>query len=92
MVWRMRRRGRRLQHALQEALAQHGIVMLDLTPIFRHQAAIGARLFFPVDGSPNARGHLLIARSVLRYLTGQAPTDTLSLWKQEAWQEERGRQ
>ena len=29
-----------LQHALQEALAQHGIAMLDLTPVFRHQAAI----------------------------------------------------
>jgi hypothetical protein len=81
-----------LQHAHQEALAQHGIVMLDLTPIFRHQATIGARLFFPVDGSPNARAHLLIARSVLRHLTGQAPTDTLSLWEQEAWQEERERE
>jgi hypothetical protein len=33
----------------------------------------------------------LIARSVLRHLTGgQAPTDNLSLWEQGAWQEERG--
>jgi hypothetical protein len=78
-----------LQQALQNALAQRGIAMLDLTPIFRHQAAIGARLFFPVDGSPNARGHLLIARSVLRHLTGQAPTDSLSSWEQGTLQEER---
>jgi hypothetical protein len=81
-----------LQPALQAALAQQGIAMLDLTPIFRQQAARGARLFFTVDGSPNARGHLLIARSVLRHLTGQAPTDPLSLLEQGAWQEERGRE
>jgi hypothetical protein len=81
-----------LQDALQEALAQHGIAMLDLTPVFRHQAAVGARLFFPVDGSPNARGHLLIARSVFRHLTGQAPTDNLSSWEQGAWQEEQERE
>jgi hypothetical protein len=81
-----------LQQALQEALAQHGIAMLDLTPIFRHQAAIGARLFFSVDGYPTARGHLLIARSVLRHLTGQAPTDSLSLWEMEAGQGEPGRE
>lgn len=81
-----------LQHALQEALAQHGIALLDLTPVFRHQAILGARLFFPVDGYPNARGHRLIAQSVLRHLTGQAPTDNLSLWEQEAWQGEQGRE
>jgi SGNH hydrolase-like domain, acetyltransferase AlgX len=70
-----------LQQDLQEALAQHGIAMLDLTPVFRHQAAIGARLFFTVDGYPNAQGHLVIARSVFRHLTGQAPPDRLSPWE-----------
>ncbi|HEY5870220.1 MAG TPA: hypothetical protein VI542_32405, partial [Candidatus Tectomicrobia bacterium] len=74
-----------LQHPLQEALAQHGIAMLDLTPVFRHRAALGARLFFPVNASPNTQGHLLIARSVFRHLTGQAPTDHLRLWEQGAW-------
>jgi hypothetical protein len=73
-----------LQQALQEALAQHGIAMLDLTPAFRHQASVGARLFFTVDGHPNARGHLLIARSVLRHLTGQAPPDSPSAGEQGA--------
>jgi SGNH hydrolase-like domain, acetyltransferase AlgX len=81
-----------LQHTLQEALAQHGIAMLDLTPVFRHQATVGARLFFTVDGSPNAQGHLLIARSVLRHLTGQAPTDSLSSWEQGALQGDRERE
>ena len=81
-----------LQHALQAALAQRGIAMLDLTPVFRHRAALGARLFFPVDGAPNARGQRLIARRVFRHLTGQAPTDMLRPWEQEAWQEERGRE
>jgi hypothetical protein len=55
-------------------------------------AAIGARLFFTVDSYPNARGHLLIARSVLRHLTGQAPTDSLSSWEQGSVQEERERE
>jgi hypothetical protein len=61
-----------IKHALQEALTQQGMITLDLTPAFRHQAAIGERLFFAVDGYPNAQGHALIARSVLRQLTGQA--------------------
>jgi hypothetical protein len=74
-----------LQHPLQEALAQRGIAMLDLTPVFRHRAALGARLFFPVNASPNTQGHLLIARRVFRHLTGQAPTDHLRLWEQGAW-------
>jgi hypothetical protein len=81
-----------LQRALQDALAQHGNAMLDLTPVFRHQAAIGARLFHTVADYPNARGHLLIARSVLRHLTGQALTDNMSFWEQGAWQGERGRE
>ena len=53
---RLEQTGPDLQHALQAALAQRGIAMLDLTPVFRHRAALGARLFFPVDGAPNARG------------------------------------
>ena len=77
-----------LQHPLQAALAQRGIAMLDLTPVFRHRATLGARLFFPVDSAPNAQGQLLIARSVFRHLTGQAPTDQLRPWGQESWQGE----
>jgi hypothetical protein len=46
-----------LQHALQEALAQHGIVMLDLTPIFRHQAAIAPQHRRPDGEGMRRRGH-----------------------------------
>jgi len=43
-----------LQHALQEALAQHGIAMLDLTPVFRHQATLGGCPRISASGSLNS--------------------------------------
>ena len=61
---------------LREALQQLGIDYLDLGPIFRERAAAGRRLFFQVDGHPNAAGYALIAKAVLhdlerrRYLGG----------------------
>ena len=70
-----------LQQTLQDALAQRGIASLDLTPVFRHHAALGSRLFFAVDSYPNAQGHTLIARNVLRHLTGQALTDSVHPWE-----------
>jgi hypothetical protein len=53
---------------LREALQQRGIEYLDLGPIFCERAAAGQRLFFEVDGHPNAVGYALIAESVLHDL------------------------
>ena len=49
------------ERPLREALDRLRIEYLDLTPGFRQRAAAGARLFFEVDGHPNAAGYALIA-------------------------------
>jgi lysophospholipase L1-like esterase len=53
---------------LRERLTQSGIDYLDLAPIFRERAAAGKKLFFSVDGHPNAAGYGLIADVVVAYL------------------------
>jgi lysophospholipase L1-like esterase len=50
--------------ALRQALDELGIPTVDLGPAFRSQARAGARLFFEVDGHPNAAGHAVIANGV----------------------------
>jgi len=57
---------------LQAALDKIGIGILDLTPIFRQRAEAGEKLFFEVDGHPNARGYALIAELVLSHLKDNA--------------------
>jgi hypothetical protein len=58
--------------ALRPALDRAQIEYLDLTPGFRERAASGARLFFEVDGHPNAAGDALIAELVLSHLRQHA--------------------
>jgi lysophospholipase L1-like esterase len=45
-----------------------GLPYLDLTPDFQARAREGERLFFEVDGHPNAAGYRLIAEVVLDHL------------------------
>jgi lysophospholipase L1-like esterase len=45
-----------------------GVPYLDLTPHFQSRARDGERLFFEVDGHPNAAGYRLMAEVVLDYL------------------------
>ena len=59
-------------HLLRQALEEHGIECLDLTPIFRERAEAGAQLFFEVDGHPNTRGYALIAEGIRSYLLANA--------------------
>jgi hypothetical protein len=53
---------------LREELDKSGIEYLDLAPVFRERAAMGKKLFFEVDGHPNAAGQGLIADAVLAHL------------------------
>jgi lysophospholipase L1-like esterase len=48
--------------------AGDGLPYLDLTPYFQARARAGERLFFEVDGHPNAAGYRLIADAVLDLL------------------------
>jgi lysophospholipase L1-like esterase len=57
-----------LTRPLRESLSESGIDYLDLTSVFREQAAAGNKLFFTDDGHPNAAGYALIADVVLAYL------------------------
>lgn len=50
------------------------IPYLDLTPYFQSAAREGERLFFEVDGHPNAAGYRLMARVVFDHLHGDAQT------------------
>jgi hypothetical protein len=54
--------------ALRKGLTQAGIGYLDLTPVFQKRATAGEKLFFAVDGHPNAEGYALIADAVLNHL------------------------
>lgn len=57
---------------LRAALEARGIEYLDLLPVFRAQAAAGAKLFFEFDGHPNAEGYRLTAEGVLAHLERNA--------------------
>jgi lysophospholipase L1-like esterase len=50
------------------AFEEAGIPYLDLTPPLQARARQGERLFFEVDGHPNAAGYRLMADVVLDYL------------------------
>lgn len=51
---------------------QDGIPYLDLTPHFQASARAGERLFFKVDGHPNAAGYRLVKGVVLDHLQGSS--------------------
>ncbi len=51
---------------------EDGLPYLDLTPYFQARARQGQRLFFEVDGHPNAAGYRLLAEVVLDYLRSTA--------------------
>jgi GDSL-like Lipase/Acylhydrolase family len=57
---------------LKTELEKHRIDYLELTPAFRRRAEAGEKLFFEVDGHPNARGYALIADLVLSHLKDNA--------------------
>jgi lysophospholipase L1-like esterase len=50
------------------AFDEAGIPYLDLTPHLQARARQGERLFFEIDGHPNAAGHRLIAEVILDHL------------------------
>jgi lysophospholipase L1-like esterase len=62
---------------LRQALDHLGLAYLDLTLAFRQRAAAGERLFFEVDGHPNAAGYALIAELVLGHLKNRDALYTL---------------
>jgi lysophospholipase L1-like esterase len=57
---------------LRAALQARGIEYLDLLPVFREHAATGAKLFFELDGHPNAEGYRLTAEGILAHLKSNA--------------------
>ncbi len=52
--------------------SETGLPYLDLAPYFQTRARQGERLFFEVDGHPNAAGYRLIAEVVLGHLRSSA--------------------
>jgi lysophospholipase L1-like esterase len=54
--------------------AQAGIPYIDLAPHFQAAAREGRKLFFEVDGHPNAAGYRLMAEVVLEHLRRTAST------------------
>lgn len=71
---------------LYEELKRLDVVCLDLLPAFRERAAKGEKLFFEVDGHPNARGYALIAELVLSHLKENATKYGLKDRKRESSQ------
>ncbi len=65
-----------LVEPLAAALKHRGIPYLDLTPGLRSEAEAGRRLFFKVDGHPDAAGNRVIADIVLRGLDSLAVSGT----------------
>lgn len=62
------------------ALEERDIGYINLGPAFRERAEEGERLFFEVDGHPNAAGNALIAESVYSHLQKHAEEYGLSDW------------
>jgi hypothetical protein len=63
---------------LREELGKSGINYLNLTSVFRERAVAGEKLFFEVDGHPNAAGYALIADAVVNHLKQNAAKYGLS--------------
>ena len=66
-----------------ETLRRRGIPYLDLTIPMQEQAARQQRLFFEIDGHPNAAGYRVIADEVLAHLREQALEYGLSDWSRD---------
>ena len=54
--------------AFQEEFEERGWPYVDLTPAFQEEAERGKKLFFTVDGHPNAAGYAVVAEAVLASL------------------------
>jgi lysophospholipase L1-like esterase len=67
-------------------LEERDIAYLNLGPLFRERALARQKLFFEVDGHPNARGYALIAEAVLQYLKAHAQQLGLDLQRKAASQ------
>jgi hypothetical protein len=72
-------------------LQKRRIAYVDLGPLFRQRALARERLFFEVDGHPNARGYALIAEAVLTYLKDHAHQLDLDIQRETVLQPESGR-
>jgi lysophospholipase L1-like esterase len=64
---------------LKEELDRLGISYLDLREVFHDRAVKGEKLFFEVDGHPNATGYALIAEVILSHLKESAARYGLKL-------------
>jgi hypothetical protein len=53
-------------------LEKRAIAYLNLGPVFRERALARQKLFFEVDGHPNAQGYEVVAEAVLKYLKDHA--------------------
>jgi hypothetical protein len=71
-----------LASVVRQALAQHGIASLDLTPVLQQWAAKGEALFFAANRYPNHQGHTRMAQAVVRHLADAAQTYGLRPWGQ----------
>jgi hypothetical protein len=67
-------------------LEERDIAYLNLGPLFRERALARQKLFFEVDGHPNARGYALIAEAVLQYLKDHAQQLDLDIQRKAASQ------
>jgi hypothetical protein len=61
----------KLGDAVRAMVTTHGGIYLDILPEFR-SIPNPERLYFPVDGHPNAQGHAILAGLLARHLTSGA--------------------
>jgi hypothetical protein len=67
-------------------LEKRHIAYVNLGPLFRERALSRQKLFFEVDGHPNARGYAVIAEAVLQYLKDHAHQLDLNIQHEAASQ------
>ncbi len=66
---------------IAQALRERGVPVLDLTVPLQDEARKGRKLFFEVDGHPNAAGYRVIAEAVLSHLQQHAQEYGLTDWQ-----------
>jgi lysophospholipase L1-like esterase len=70
----------KLVEAFVTAFKEQGIPFLDLTPHLQEYARAGQKLYFEIDGHPNAQGYQLIAQVVHEHLKNNARRYGLQDW------------
>jgi len=65
----------------EKALDERGIPYVDLSIPMQNEARKGRKLFFEVDGHPNAAGYRVIAQAVLSHLEQNAQKYGLADWQ-----------